>query len=181
MSDRCPLVYLFGYSVLVHLSICQPVYQGWKIFTCRSVNLSTRVDKTRDKYMRSRHYGYSVLVYLSTCLPGLRGAEVNIGEQWLMGIPYLSTWRPANLSTRVDRPRGKYRRARDYGYSVLVHLSTRVDRSRGKYRRARDYGYPILVHLSTCLSGLTGPEVNIGEQGIMGIPYLSTCQPVYQG
>ena len=86
-------------------------------------------------------YGYSLLVHLWTWLTG---PEVNIGEQGIMGIPYLSTCRPVNLSTRVDRSRGEYRRARDYGYSILVHLltcqlSTRIDRSRGKYRRAMHF------------------------------------------
>ena len=41
---------------------------------------------------------------------------VNKGEEGIIGIPY--------LSTRVDRSRGKYRRARNYGYSILVHQST---------------------------------------------------------
>ena len=145
------LVWLFSTCPPVDLSTCLPGLENFHLSTCQPVYQGC---KTRDKYMRSRHYGYSVLVYLSTCLPGLTGAEVNIGEQWLIGIPYLSTLRPVNLSTRVDRPRGKYRRARDYGYSVLVHLST-------------------------CLPGLTGPEENIGEQGIMGILYLFTCRPVY--
>ena len=62
-----------------------------------------------------------------------------------------------------------------------VNLSPRVNRSRGEYRRAMHYGYSLLVHLSTCqpvLQGLTGPEVNIGVHGIMGIPYLFTCENV---
>ena len=67
---------------------------------------------------------------------GGRQVEVNIGEQGIMDISDLSTCRPVNLSTRIDR-------------------------STGKYRRARDYGYSIFVHLSTCLQGLTGPEINI--------------------
>ena len=58
-----------------------------------------------------------------------------------MGIPYLFTCRPVNLSTRVDR-------------------------SRGKYRSARHYGYFVLVDLSTCLPGLTGPEKNTGVQDL---------------
>ena len=45
--------------------------------------------------------------YLSTCLPELTGPKVNMGEQGIMGIPCLSTCRPVNLSTRVDRSRGK--------------------------------------------------------------------------
>ena len=36
-----------------------------------------------------------------------------------MGISYLSTCRPVNLSTRVARSRGKYRSAGHYGYFVL--------------------------------------------------------------
>ena len=41
-----------------------------------------------------------------------------------MGILYLSTSRPVNLSCRVDRSRDKYLNERHYGYAVLVHLST---------------------------------------------------------
>ena len=58
-----------------------------------------------------------------------------------MGIPYLFTCRPVNLSTRVDM-------------------------SRGKYRSAGHYGLFVLVHLSTCQPGLTGPEVNTGVQDL---------------
>ena len=92
--------------------------------TCRPVNLSTRVDRFRGEYRRARDNGYSIFVHLSTFLPGLTGPEVNIGEQGILGIPYLSTCRPVNLSTRVDRTRAKYMRAIHYGHSVLVHLST---------------------------------------------------------
>ena len=53
--------------------------------------------------------------YLLTFLPGLIGPELNIEVQGIMGIPYLFTCRPVNLSTRVDRSRGKYTSARDYG------------------------------------------------------------------
>ena len=50
------------------------------LFTYRSVNLSTRVDRSRCKYM-----GYKALwvsrscppVDLSTCVPGLTGRQVN--------------------------------------------------------------------------------------------------------
>ena len=55
---------------------------------------------------------------------GGRQVEVNIGEQGIMGITYLSTRRPVDLSTRVDRSRGKYRSASDYGYSILLPGST---------------------------------------------------------
>ena len=74
-------------------------------------------------------------------------------KQGVMGNPYFFTCRPVNLFTMIQR-------------------------SRDKYRRARDYGLSLLVYLSTCLPGLTGPEVFKGEQGIMGIPCLSTCRPV---
>ena len=101
------------------------------LFTCRPVNLSTRVDRSRGKYRSAGHYGYSVLVHLSTCqpdlstcLPWLTGPDVNILYQGIMVNPYLFTCRPVNLSTRFDRSRGKYRSAWHYGYSVLVHLST---------------------------------------------------------
>ena len=88
--------------------------------------------------------------YLATCcLPWLIGPAVNLGVHGIMGILYLLTCRPVNLSTRVDRSSGKYRSAWHYGYSVLV-----------------------LVDLSTCLPGLTGQEVNIGMQGIVGISYF---------
>ena len=70
-----------------------------------------------------------------------------------MGIPYLVTCRPVNLSTRDDR-------------------------SRGKYRSTGHFGYFVLVHLSTCLPGLTGPDVNILYQGIMVNQYLFICRPV---
>ena len=60
----------------------------------------------------------------STFLPGLTGPEVNIGEQGIIGILYLFTCQPVNLSYRADRSSGKYRRARNYGYYILVHLST---------------------------------------------------------
>ena len=63
-------------------------------------------------------------VDLSTCLPGFTVPEVFIGEQGIIGIPCLSTRRHVNLSTRVDRSRGKYRSSWHYGSSVLVHLST---------------------------------------------------------
>ena len=76
-------------------------------------------------------------VDLSTCLIGLTGqevnilyqgsigkSEINIGVQGIIGTSYLFTCRPVNLSTRVDRSRGKYRSAGHYGYFVLVHLST---------------------------------------------------------
>ena len=75
-------------------------------------------------------------VDLSSCLPGLTGPDVYILYQGNMDIPYLFTCRPVNLSTRVDRFRGKYRSSSAYGYSVLFHLST-------------------------CLPGLTGQDVNI--------------------
>ena len=52
---------------------------------------------------------------LLTFLPGLIGPELNIEVQGIMGIPYLFTCRPVNLSTRVDMSRGKYMSARDYG------------------------------------------------------------------
>ena len=109
------------------------------LFTCRPVNLSTRVDRSGGKYRSAGHYGYFVLVQLSTCqpfyqgcspvdlptcLPELTGLGVIIGVQGIIGIPYLFTCRPVNLSTRVDRSRGKYMSARHYGYFVLVHLST---------------------------------------------------------
>ena len=112
-------------------------------FTCRPVNLFTTGHRSRGKFRRARDYGKSIKVHLSTCLPRLTGPEVFIGEQGIMGIlyvfpcravyqigeqgimsnPYPYTCRPVNLSTTVDRSRGKFRRARDYGYSVLVHLS----------------------------------------------------------
>ena len=37
-----------------------------------------------------------------------------------MGISYLSTCRPVNLSSRVARSRGKYRSAGHNGYFVLL-------------------------------------------------------------
>ena len=76
--------------------------------------------------------------------PGLTVPEVNIDVQGIIGIPYMLTCRPVNLSPRVDR-------------------------SRGENRRSMHYGYSLLIHLSTCPPGLTGPEVNMGVQGIMGI------------
>ena len=60
----------YGYSVLVHLSTCLQGLTGKEVnigvqsimgipylFTCRLVNLSTRVDRSRVKYMSARHYG----------------------------------------------------------------------------------------------------------------------------
>ena len=64
--------------------------------TCRPVNLSTRVDMPRDKYMTAWHYGF---LSLFTC-------------------------RLVNLSTSVDRSRGLYRSAGHYGLFLLVHLTT---------------------------------------------------------
>ena len=75
-------------------------------------------------------------VDLSICPAWLTGPDVNILYQSIMGIPYLFTWRPVNLSIRVDRFRGKYRSSSAFGYSVLFHLST-------------------------CLPGFTGQDVNI--------------------
>ena len=46
------------------------------VFTCRSVNLSTRVDRTRGKHMSAGHYGHFVLVYLLTCQPVYQGRQV---------------------------------------------------------------------------------------------------------
>ena len=132
------------------------------LFICRPVNLSTCLQGLTGQEVNiiSRHYGYSVLVHLSICLPGFTGKEVNIGVQSIMGISHLSTCRPINLSTRVDRSRG------NIGVQGIM-------------------GNPYLftcrpVNL-TCLPGLTGPVANIGEQGIMGNHYLFTCRPVYQG
>ena len=106
--------WLYGYSVLVDLSTCQPV------------NLSTRVDRSRNKYRSAWLYKYSVLVDLSTCLPGLTDQEVNKGMQSIMGISYMATCRPVNLSTRVDRSRCKHIISYlwHYAQSVLVHLSS---------------------------------------------------------
>ena len=91
---------------------------------------------------------------LSTCLPGLTGQKVNILYQGIMGIPYLFTCQPVNLSTRVYRKEVNIGVQSIMGISHLstcrpVNLSTRVDRSRG----------------------------NIGVQGIKGNPYLFTCRP----
>ena len=47
--------------------------------------------------------------------PGLRGPELNIEVQGIMDIPHLFTCQSVNLSTRVDRSRGKCMSARDYG------------------------------------------------------------------
>ena len=58
-------------------------------------------------------------VDLTICLPGLTGPAVNIGVHGIMGIPYLFICRPVNLSSRVERSRGKYRNAGHYGYFVL--------------------------------------------------------------
>ena len=48
------------------------------LFTCRPVNLSTRVDRSRVKYMSAGHYGYPVPLHLSTSLSGFTGRELNI-------------------------------------------------------------------------------------------------------
>ena len=53
--------------------------------------------------------------YLLTFLPGLIGPELNLEVKCIMGILCLFTCRDVNLSTRVDRSRGKYMSARDYG------------------------------------------------------------------
>ena len=58
-----------------------------------------------------------------------------------MGISYLSFCRPVNLSTRVDRSRGKY-----IGVQSIIGIS----RFRGKYRSFSVYGYSVLFYLSTC-------------------------------
>ena len=46
---------------------------------------------------------------------GVTGPEVNIGVLGIMDIPYLSTCRPVNLSTRLDMSRGKYIISSHYG------------------------------------------------------------------
>ena len=98
---------------------------------------------------------YFVLVHLSTCLPGLTGQEVNRGVQGIMGIPYLFTCRPVNLSTRVDRLIGKFRSAGHYGYFVLVHLSTCLLGLTGHY------GSSVLVLLLTCQPVCQGGQVQM--------------------
>ena len=99
--------------------------------------------------MSARHYVLAVLVHLSTCLPGLTGPAVNIGVHGIMGIPYLFICQPANLSTRVDRSRGKYRNAGNYGYFVLFS------------------------------SGRVYPEFGqVMCYGIMDILYFFNCRPV---
>ena len=129
--------------MLVHLSTCQPVYQG------QPVNLSSWFDRSLWVSRACSPFD------LSTCLPGFTGKEVNIGVQ---GTGHYWYFVLVHLSTRVDRSRGKYRSAGHYGYLVLVdlstclpyyiealwvirscsyaNLSTRVDRSRGSYRSA---------------------------------------------
>ena len=111
---------------------------------CRPVNLSTRVDRllwlrrlVHLSFCLQGRTGADVnilfikaiwvirtcsYVNLSTCLPGLTGPEVDKGVHGIMGIPYLLTCRPVNLSTRVDRFRSKYRSSSAYGYSVFFHL-----------------------------------------------------------
>ena len=108
-------------STLMLYRLCETAL--WVLLTCSPVNLSSRVDRSWGEYRSPGHYGYSVLVHLPTCPPVLKGPEVNIGEQGIMGIPYMLTCRPVNLSPRFDRSRGKYRRATHYGYSLLAHLS----------------------------------------------------------
>ena len=73
----------------------------------------------------------------------------------MMGISYLSTCRPVNLSARVDRSGGKYRSTGHYRYFVLVQLSASQ-----------------LVNL------LTGSEVNIVALVLMGILYSFNCRHV---
>ena len=53
---------------------------------------------------------------LTSLQRGLTGQKVNIGVHGIMSIPYLFTCRPVNLSSRVDRSRGKYNSAGHYGY-----------------------------------------------------------------
>ena len=81
------------------------------------------------------HYWYSILVYLSpvNLSTTLTGPKASIGDQMIIGNHNMFTCRPG--VSRTCRP---------------VNLSTRVDRSSGKYRRAGHYGYLVLVHLLTC-------------------------------
>ena len=129
------------------ISTCQPVNLSTRVeevnkgvqgtmgisYTCRPVNLSSRVDRS----VNILYQGIMSILYLFICW------SVNpSGVQGIMGISYLftcrpvlwhygyfllvhlSTCQPVNLSTRVDRSRGKYRMSGHYGYFVLVHLST---------------------------------------------------------
>ena len=103
-----------------------------------------------------------------------------------MGNPYLFICQPVILSTRVDRPKCRYRSAWHNGYSVLVHLSTCLPGLTGNGVNIGVLGIMGIsymsncppVNLSTCLPGLTGPDVKILYQGIMGNPYLFICQLV---
>ena len=54
------------------------------LFTCRPVNLYTRVDRSRGIYRRARHYEYSVPVHLSTLRDRLTGPEVNRGVKGIL-------------------------------------------------------------------------------------------------
>ena len=85
------------------LSTCILGLTGWLIPTDNTLfsvfDLTTMAEKGGVPY---------TLVYLLTFLSGSIGPELNIGVQGTMGISYLFTSQPVDLSTRVDRSRGKY-------------------------------------------------------------------------
>ena len=95
---------------------------------------------------------------LTSLQRGLTGQGVNIGVHGIMGIPYLFTCRPVNLSTCLPGLTGQEVNIGVQGIMGIsylstcrpVNLSTRVDRSRCKHIMSRHYGCSVLVHLSTC-------------------------------
>ena len=93
---------------------------------------------------------------VTSCRQVDRAPGGNIGDQSLMGIPYLSACQPV---PRVDRSICKY-----IGVLVLMGIL---------------FG---TFHLSTCQLIKLPTRVDrwkyIGGLGLMDIPYLPTCQPV---
>ena len=96
----------------------------WVFRTCSPVDLSNCLPGLTGQEVNIGVQGNMDISYLPTCLPGLTGPDVSKLYQGIMVNPYLFTCRPVNLSTRVNRSRGKYRSAGHYGYSILIHLST---------------------------------------------------------
>ena len=80
---------------------------------------------------------FFLLAHFSTCLPELIGPDVFIGEQGIMGIPYLSTCRPVKRLTGLEVNIGVLNIIGiPYSFTCRpVNLSLRVDRSRDKYRK----------------------------------------------